>query len=118
MTPLSRPAPPRRLREPPPRHARADPVGGLKGIERAALAQLAAAEADVDVAARLTAAVRVADQGHELAQRLRHADLHSAAEGALERSRVLGHLTCDRREDLGRDRAQLRLDHVGHFGWE
>ena len=83
---------PRRLREPPPGHARADPVGGLQRVERAALAQLAAAEPDVDVAAGLAAAVGVADQGDELAQRLGHADLHAAAERALERPRVLGHL--------------------------
>ncbi len=92
----------RGLRQPPPGDARADAVRRLERVERAALAELAAAEGDVHVAAGLAPAVGVADQGDELAQRLGHAHLHPAPEGALERSGVLGDLAGDRAEDLGR----------------
>ncbi len=97
----------------PPGHARPDPVGGLQRVERPALAQLAAAEPDVDLAAQPAARVGIADQGDELAQRLTHPGAHAAAEAALQRPRVLGHLAGDRREDLLGHRLELRLDQVG-----
>ena len=84
-------------RDPPPGDPGADPVGGLQRVEAAALAQLAAAERDVDLAARPAAGVGVADQGDELAQRLGDAGADAAAEAALQRARVLGHLAGDRR---------------------
>jgi hypothetical protein len=77
------------------------------------LALLAAPQCDVDLAPRLTAGLGVADQGHELEQRLAHAGAQTAAETSLERARILRHLTGNRREDLLGDLGQLGLDQVG-----
>ena len=100
----------RPARDPPPGDPGADPVGGLQRVERPALAQLAAAEGDVDLAADPAAGLGIADQGDELPQRLADAGADAAAEAALERARVLGHLAGDRREDLLGDRVELGLD--------
>ena len=96
--------------DPPPGDPGPDPVGGLQRVEGPALAQLAAAERDVDLAADPAPALRVADQGDELAQRFLDAGADPAAEAALERPRVLGHLAGDRRQGLGGDRVELGLD--------
>ena len=53
---------------------------------------LAAAEGQVDLAAGVAPGVGIADQRDELGQRLPHAAPDPAAEPALERPRVLGHL--------------------------
>ena len=52
--------------------------------------QLAAAEGDVDLAARLAAGLGIADQGDELAQRLPDAGADPAPEAALERRAYSG----------------------------
>ncbi len=104
--------------DPPPGDPRPDPVGGLQRVERAALPQLAAAEGDIDLTARLPARLRVADQGDELAQRLGDSGADPAPEAALERPRVLGDLAGDRREDLLGDPVELGLDQVRDLGGE
>ena len=63
-----------------PRHARPHAVGGLERVEGPALAQLAAPQGPVHLAARGPAPVGVADQGHELPQRLGHAGAHAVPE--------------------------------------
>ena len=99
--------------DPPPGDPGADPVGGLQRVQRAPLAQLAAAELDVDLAARPAAGLGIADQGDELAQRLADAAADAAAEASLQRPRVLRDLAGDRGEDLRGDRLELGLDQVG-----
>jgi hypothetical protein len=103
-------------RQPPPRHARADAVCGLQRVKRAALAQLAGAERDVDLAPGATCAGRAPDQLDELAERLGHAGSHSASERSLQGARVVRHLECDRGEDLVRDGAELGLEHIRYLG--
>ncbi len=66
------PGAPTRRGDPPPGDPGPDPIGRLQGVERPALPQLAAAERDVDLAADPAAALGIADQGDELAQRLLH----------------------------------------------
>jgi hypothetical protein len=88
-------------REPSPGGAGADPIGGLQRVERPPLAQLAAAELDVDVAAEAAARLRVADQGDELAQRLAYPPPHAPAEAPLQRPGVGRDVAGDRGEDLG-----------------
>ena len=103
-------------RELAPRHARPHAVGGLERVEGTALAQLAAPERPVHLAARGPAPVGVADQRHELPQRLGHAGAHPVPERPLERPRVLRHLPGDGGEDLVGGRAQGGLDGVGRGG--
>ena len=107
------PGPPTGVGEAAPGHPGADPVGGLQRIEGAARPLLAAAERQVDLAARVAARVGIADQRHELGQRLLHPAPDPAPEAALQRPRVLRHLVGDRLEDLGRDRLDLAFDQVG-----
>jgi hypothetical protein len=99
--------------EPTPRHPRADPVGGLQGIEGAAGLLLAATEGEVDLASRITARVRVADHRDELGEGLADAAADPAPEAAVERPGVLGDLAGDRLKDLGADRLDLPFDQVG-----
>ena len=99
--------------DPPPGDPGPDPVGGLQRVEGPALAQLAAAEGDVDLAADPAPSLGVADQGDELPQRLLHPGPDAAPEAALEGARVLGHLAGDRGQGLGGDRVELGLDHRG-----
>ena len=96
-----------------PGDAGANPVGGLQRVQRAALAQLAAAERDVDLAPQPAAGLRIANQGNELFERLADAGANPAAEAALQRARVLRDLAGDRREDLRGHGLELRLDQVG-----
>ena len=100
------------LGQPPPGHARTHPIGGLQGVERAALPQLAAPEPDVDLAARARAR-GASNQLEELAQRLGDPGAHPASERALERASVGRHLAGDRGQDLVGDRLELGLEQVG-----
>ena len=109
-------AAPRRGRDSPPRHPSADAVGGLQRVEGAALPQLAASEAHVDVAARLPPRVGIADQGDELAQRLGDPGADAGAERPLQRPGVLGHLAGDRGQDLLGGLGELGLDRFGELG--
>jgi hypothetical protein len=108
--------PPARRGDPPPGDPGADPVGGLQRIERPSLPLLAATELDVDLPPGLAAGVGISDQGDEPEQRLADAGADAAAEAALQRPLVLGHLAGDRRQDLLGDRPQFRLDQVGDRG--
>ena len=110
------PGPPAGVGEAPPGDPGADPVGGLQRVERAPGALLAAAERQVDLAARVAPRVGIADQGDELGQRLLHPAPDPAPEAPLQRPRVLGDLVGDRLEDLGRDRVDLAFDQVGDPG--
>ena len=101
-----------------PGHPGPDPVGGLKRVERPPLAQLAAAEGQIDLAARLAPRLGIADEGDELPQRLTDAGADTAPEAALEGTGVLGHLEGDRVEDLPRHRLELGLDQVGDSRWK
>ena len=100
----------------PPGDPRAHAIGGLKGVECATLAQLAAAEGHVHLAPRATRPGRAPDQFDELPQRLGHAGPDAASERSLERAGVSRHLPGDRREDLVGGRLELGLDHVRDLG--
>ena len=102
--------------QPPPRDPRADAVGGLERVERAALAQLAGAQRGVDLATRTAVARRASDQVDELPQRLGYAGPHAVSERPLERARVVRHLARDRGEDFVGGRLELGLDQVRHLG--
>jgi hypothetical protein len=96
-----------------PSDASANPVGSLQRVQRAALAQLAATEGDVDLPPQAAAGIGIANQGDELLKRLADAGADPATEAPLERACVLGHLAGDRREDLRGHGLELRLDQVG-----
>src|SRR5436190_19842044 len=64
---------PSRRRLSSPRDTCPDPVGGLQRIEGASLPKLAAAQAAIHLATLPAASIGVAEQGDELAQRLRNA---------------------------------------------
>ena len=80
------------LDEAPPGDLRADAVGGQQRVERAPLAQLAAAELEVDAPVALADAAGLLDRVHEAAQRALDAVAQRHAERALQRARVVGHL--------------------------
>ena len=100
----------------PPGDPRAHAIGGLKGVECATLAQLAAAEGHVHLAPRATRPGRAPDQFDELPKRLGHAGPDATSERSLERAGVSRHLPGDRREDLVGGRLELGLDHVRDLG--
>jgi hypothetical protein len=100
----------------PPRHSGADAIGGLQGVERAALPELPPPQAHVDVAAGLPARVGIADQGDELPEGLGDARADARAESPLQRPGVLGDLARDRGQDLLGRRGKLRLDRVRELG--
>jgi hypothetical protein len=98
---------------PPPGDPRPHAVGGLQGVQGPPLPQLAPAQADVDVASRLPARVRIANQRDELAQRLAHAGADRNPKAALQRTGVFGDLAGDRCQDLFGRLRELRLDRIG-----
>jgi hypothetical protein len=93
-----------------PCHTCAHSIRGLQRVEAPPLAQLAGPELDVDLAARRPRAVRILDEVGEVAQRLLDAKPDAAAEGPLERARVIGDFGGYRGKDLVAERGQLGPD--------
>ena len=89
-----------RLRDPPPRDPGADAIRGEQRLQRPPLAQLPAAEVEVDGAPALGVGAGALDVVDETGERRAHARAHPAPEAALQRARVLGHGLADRGDDL------------------
>ncbi len=89
-----------RLGHPPPGDAGAHAVRGEQGVERAALAVLAAAKVHVDAPCARALPARLLDDLEEARERPLHPDPDSAPELAGQRPRVGRDLTADRGDDL------------------
>ena len=101
-----------------PRQARAEAVGAQQRIEAAPAAHLAAPERDIDLAGSAVARGGILDAVDEARERALDADAQRAAEGPLERPRVVGHLAADGLDDVLGEVGEHRPQSGGELGWE